>query len=336
MGAKDIGAKAYFSNPMHFADAFNFLMYDGERVIDYKALREMDSVEVVLPYADGVKISIEKLRDVLKFYKAMIDDNAVYLMLGIEAQSAVNYAMPIRNMLYDAMAYAEQVERIARKHREEHTAMTSAEFLSGMLKTDRVVPVITLVMQLGDEEWDGPTRLHEMMNTKDKRILEFVPDYRINIISPARIADSEFDKFSTGLGALMQFLKHKNEKGMAWLSKIERFKRIDFDTASFIETLTGKKFIRDDKKEEVNMWAAWDEALNQARLEADKGGYERGDKSGFERGDKNGFERGYASGKTECLRQLIQRSNFSLGQALDMLGISSSDEREYYQTQLAN
>ena len=46
----------------------------------------------------------------LKMVTAMEDDRAAYLLLGIENQSDIHYAMPIRNMLYDAIQYVNQAE----------------------------------------------------------------------------------------------------------------------------------------------------------------------------------------------------------------------------------
>ena len=53
---------------------------------------------------------------------------------GIENQSGVHYAMPARNMLYDALQYEKQARELGRKHRREHDAGTREEYLSGMKK----------------------------------------------------------------------------------------------------------------------------------------------------------------------------------------------------------
>lgn len=46
----------------------------------------------------------------------MNDEKAVYLLLGIENQLTVHYAAPVKNLLYDALQYAAQVERRAKIH----------------------------------------------------------------------------------------------------------------------------------------------------------------------------------------------------------------------------
>ena len=60
---------------------------------------------------------VQKYRDLLKTATIMEDGEATYVLLGIENQTEVHYAMPVRNMLYDAMQYNQQVTEIAEKHK---------------------------------------------------------------------------------------------------------------------------------------------------------------------------------------------------------------------------
>lgn len=120
MGAKDIVTKDYTNDSRIFADAFNQLIYKGEEVIRPEKLKPLDTTVIGVPYgADGVGIPTQKFRDSLKYLTSMKDDNIVYLLLGIENQTEVHYAMPVKDMLYDALQYAEQVEKAAKSHREE-------------------------------------------------------------------------------------------------------------------------------------------------------------------------------------------------------------------------
>ena len=52
----------------------------------------------------------------MKSLTAMEDGNTAYLLLRIENHSESSYAMPMRNMLYDAMHYTKQVQEAARSH----------------------------------------------------------------------------------------------------------------------------------------------------------------------------------------------------------------------------
>lgn len=35
----------------------------------------------------------------------MTDDKAAYVLFGVEAQTDIHYAMPVRNVIYDALQY---------------------------------------------------------------------------------------------------------------------------------------------------------------------------------------------------------------------------------------
>lgn len=73
---KDTLTKAYMERPDVFADAFNFLIYDGEPVIRPEALREMDTAALALPFGtDGSQHSAQRVRDVFKRWVLKRDDD---------------------------------------------------------------------------------------------------------------------------------------------------------------------------------------------------------------------------------------------------------------------
>ena len=222
MGNKDTLTKDYMKNAQVFADAFNHLIYQGKRRIEPKLLHSVDTTEVAVPYGkDGKKTilyPVQKFRDEQKLFHAMEDGKAVYVLLGVENQSEVHYAMPVKDMIYDALGYVAQVEETAKKNKEEKRKGTSAEFLSGFYKEDVLTPIITLVIYFGADQWDGPRRLHEMFDQQDEKILSMVPDYKINLIAPAEMKDEEFEHFTTDLREVLLFLKYsKNKKKLKQL-----------------------------------------------------------------------------------------------------------------------
>ena len=105
MGKYDALTKRFLAQNKIFADAFNFLIYDGKPVIRPEQLHELDTTEIAFPYGDsGASAGVQKYRDILKEMTAAVvgmeDKDAAYLILGIESQTKVHYAMPVRNMLY--------------------------------------------------------------------------------------------------------------------------------------------------------------------------------------------------------------------------------------------
>lgn len=201
MGQKDTVTKDYIRNAEVFADAFNYLFYGGEKVIIPESLHELDSTATTIIHDDSLNAElIQRYRDSLKYMTVMEKNDAVYVILGIENQSHVHYAMSVKNMLYDAMEYANQVRKTSVRYRKEKSTgntkseknnsgkTSSGEFLTGFSRSDELIPVVTLVIYFGTEAWDGPRNLYEMFGVENKKILPFVPDYRINLIAPEEMS----------------------------------------------------------------------------------------------------------------------------------------------------
>ena len=305
MGAIDTEAKAYMSDKTRFADAFNFAIYNGDYVIQPDNLNPMDTVAITLPYGVNAKAAIQKYRDLLKLYTAMQDEQAIYLVLGLELQTHIHYAMPVRGMLYDALNYSQQVTEAAASYRKDKTGQSSEEFLSGFRKGDRLMPVITLTLCLSAEPWDAPTSIHEMLSVTDERLLKFVPDYKLNLLTPAQIAEEDFGKFRTGLGAVMQFAKHRNDQDVNWMAGNKRFEEMDRETADPIKTVTWAGICFDEKGEVGNMWAAWENGINQARSE------------------------GREEATLSTIRNLMETSGWDAKQAMDAMKIPSNEQEKY-------
>ena len=61
------------------------------------------------------------------------------------ARLRIHYAMPVRNMIYDALQYGKQVADTAANHRKSDKSFrkrTSEEYLSGFYKEDVLKPVV--------------------------------------------------------------------------------------------------------------------------------------------------------------------------------------------------
>ena len=140
MGIKDTVTAKYMKQNEIFADAFNYFIYGGEQVIDSNMLVEMDTREIGVPYGGdkGEKQPVQRTRDVIKSVTAMTDRRFAYLVLAVENQGHIHYAMPVKDMLYDALQYAAQVERAIASHKKsgDYKGTGSAEYLSGFMKDD--------------------------------------------------------------------------------------------------------------------------------------------------------------------------------------------------------
>ncbi len=137
-------------------------------------------------------------------------DTCSYIIIGIENQSEVHYAMPVRNMIYDAMNYGRQIGEAAKKHKKARDWNSSVEFLSGFAKGEKLMPVVTLTVYWGIGKWDGPRSIHEMLQPMDEELLKYVADYRLNLIVPEEITD--FSKFRSALGPVLSLFQLADDR----------------------------------------------------------------------------------------------------------------------------
>ena len=168
-------------------------------------------------------------------------------------------AMPVRNMLYDAMEYNRQVEEIIRKHKEaEDKPEGSDEYLSGFYKDDKIKPVITIVIFFGAEEWDAPESIYDMLDVKDPKLLKYVPNYGINLISPAKMTKEDLEKFKTELRQVFECIKYSKDKEKLndVMRENDAYKHISKRTAVLLNEVAGLKMKISRRKEEINMCKA--------------------------------------------------------------------------------
>ena len=114
MGKKDTVTKEYISRSPIFADVFNQFIYHGEQIIQPEQLRELDTTQIALPYGSGHSIvPVQKYRDIMKLLAAKSNGQTAYCILAVENESKINYAMPVKNGLYDFLQLTQQVSQSA-------------------------------------------------------------------------------------------------------------------------------------------------------------------------------------------------------------------------------
>ena len=155
---KSVACAEFWRNEERFADLFNAKFFNSEEVIKPEDLQEMDTDVSGTLYIGEEKISIERRRDVIK----KMANGREFILVAIESQTEVHYAMPLRHMIYDALGYYKEYRDIASKTKGKR-GLTSAEFLSKMRRDDRLHPIFTLVIYYNEKEWDGPLCLKDMM-----------------------------------------------------------------------------------------------------------------------------------------------------------------------------
>ena len=274
MGKFDILCKKYMSNNEVFADAFNYLLYNGKQKIKPEDLKPLDTSSITVEINNNkVTSAVQKNRDVFKILSAKRTDKAGFLILGVENQANVHYAMPVRTMLYDSMQYASQVDLKSKENRKNKKCSNSGEFLSGFNKEDKLIPVITLVMYFSSHEWDGPTNIKDMFIDVDESVASYLPNYKINLIHPM-LPDSELSKLKSELGIVLQFIKNSNDKKklMNSLEKNKKYHKVSNISATLIKETTGLKLKISKEKENIDMCKAVNDLMEDSKKEGIKEG----------------------------------------------------------------
>lgn len=275
MGMADAVTKEYMRGNKVFADAFNYFIYDGEQVVKPALLQELDTTEIAVPFAldekeNTTEEAVQKYRDVLKSTVIMQDSKASYILLGIENQTDIHYAMPVRNIIYDALQYGKQVSEVAKRHKNQGDGKgkPKGEYLSGFYKEDRIRPVVTLVVHFGADEWDGPLSLYDMMDLDDEKLLEYVQDYRIFLIDPYKLTNDDLEKFSSSLGDVLGYIKYSKDKNA--LSKFLNDSQamiIDNDAARVIRDITNTPIYVPEGKGEIDVCKAVKDMIDESKTE---------------------------------------------------------------------
>ena len=143
---KDLAVKKFLEKPENFSDLFNGSIFCGRQVLRADMLERLPG-ESALTFPDkaGQKVSERRYRDAI----CKASGSTTYAVFAVEGQEKTHYAMPVREMLYDALNYAGQIKELTDRHRREKDYNNSAEFLSGLLAEDRLAPVVTICFYYG-------------------------------------------------------------------------------------------------------------------------------------------------------------------------------------------
>lgn len=272
MGKLDILAKEYMKQPSVFADVFNQFLYHGKQIIVPDRLVELDTVEIAVPYgADKASVPEQRYRDAAKMLMTMTDGIAAYCILAVENEAKVNYAMPVKDGLYDFLQLAHQVTMAAASHKESKSKNhkpSGDEFLSGFWKSDRLIPVVTVVVYFGAEEWDGPLSLREMYTDCGEEILSCAADYRINLIAPKGLSDKEIDEFQTSMREIMRYIKYSDDKKKLneVVSTEQRFRHVERNAVEIMNAATHSNMKIAEGKEPVDVCLAIREMVEEGEI----------------------------------------------------------------------
>ena len=209
MQEQDVNTKEYFLVEERVADLINGGLLEGQQIVKAADVKDADSSVFGRIAWFGRWTTRQRYRDIVR--KVMFGTR--FVIIGIEEQSEIHDAMPVRTMGYDFIGYDTQLKKIGKRHRLKKNLRSARSFLSGMLPGEKLEPVITIVLYFGEEEWTGPRCLHDMLALQDfpEALRKYVNDYQLHIFEVNRFKHLEY--FQTDLRLVLGFLQnHSNQE----------------------------------------------------------------------------------------------------------------------------
>ena len=222
MAQKDIIEKTLEGYNDVFADIVNGLLFDGEPVIDEKAL--VDATPTSMYKLDGGVH--EEERDVAKYWVKQGEKvNVRISLLGMENQTKYDPDMPLRVMGYDGAAYRAE---LAGKDR---------------------YPVVTLVLNFSTKRWGKAKSLYDCLHVPEE-LRPYVSNYRINVFDIAFLTDEQISRFHNDFKIVADYFAHHRTDPDYRPTDPVKFRHTDellklfsvlMDDPRFEMTLTSKK-----------------------------------------------------------------------------------------------
>ena len=279
---KDVTLKTFWRDNEHFADLFNATVFNGKQVLKPDKLTEMDTDVSATIHSKSYNESITRNRDVVK----KMSDGVEFNILGLEIQDKTHYAMPLRTMTYDALGYIKEYNDIKKHHKLNKDSFSSPEeFLSGINKSDRFPPIITLVLYYGESLWDGPTCLSDMMISMSDNIKEYFSDYKLNLV---QILDSDkYTFYNEDVRDIFYIARSIYNKDIDAILSKYKTRNVDNEVMKLISVLTATPQIMNlckpnEQGGKVNMCKAMEELKAEWQNESRNEGINKGIKLGID------------------------------------------------------
>lgn len=265
MGKKDEYQFDYLDDNRRFADQINGALFNGRQIVKPEELESEESQTVALGKEEGIG-NIKTIVDKVRIWKG----KKLHILV-VENQNYKDYRMVLRNMLSESIGYRKQWRQKKRIHKEAQDLKDGDEYLSGMKKEEKFVPIITLVVYFGiDGAWDGAKCLYDLLDI-DEELKEYVTNYKLNLYDCHE--HDTFDEYKTGLRQVFETVRYAKDKEKLQAvieENREAYSRIDSDTRNMLEVVANIKIpekckvVEEAGKERYDMCKAFEDMKQES------------------------------------------------------------------------
>ena len=303
MGAKDKALKRYLSDYKVIADIFRLAFGADGLSVDPNALKDLDSVQVMAmqPKAVGKNAKKqssyrERIHDGVVTLETEFDGNPASLVLCVEGQTKVSWAMPLRIMQYEDQSMTFLLERMTEGVR---SGDIPGDWFTGWPKGGVLPAPLSVTLYTGADDWTGPRSLREMQGNIPEALSRRMTDVPLNVLTFKDICAHDPDSLLSDIGVVAAYIVH--EKNLRKLQELietkEKFRHLSRKGFDVINTHRKLAVTMPEDKEEIDMHYAEQAWGKKAQQQGIMIGKEEGIKIGQERGIKLGEERGIKLGE---------------------------------------
>ena len=286
MGAKDKALKRYLSEFNVIADIFRLAFEADGLSVDPAKLADVDSVQVMAtrPKGGGKKAKKEssyreRIHDGVATLETELGGSAVRLVLGVEGQTKVSQAMPLRMLQYEDQTMTFFAERMAVNVR---SGAAPGDWFTGWPEGAVLPAPLSVTLYTGAGEWTGPRSLREMQGSIPEALSRRMADIPLNIVTFKDICEHDPDGFLSDIGVVAAYIYHErnSDKLQELIETKEKFRHLSRKGFDVINTHRKLAITMTEDMEEIDMHYAEQEwqrkAVKRGREEGIKLGEERG------------------------------------------------------------
>ena len=243
-------------------------------------------------------------------------------------------------MIADSLIYLKEYNEITAKNRNEKNFDTSDEFLSGLQKSDRLHPVISLCIYYGKEDWDGPFNLVDML-IMPEYLKPLVSDYKTNLIQVRKSEDFCFE--NQDINNLFELIRSIYNKDYDTFQRMYKNKELSTELGLTLGSVVNSQSIIKqvlaitEKGSDPNMTDPFDEMLEEmkrkegekARLKGRLEGRREGRLEGKREGKLEGKLEGKIEGTINICKKFHVNQEETLRNLIEEFALSDDKAREY-------
>ncbi len=207
MGAKDLAEKNLLQYKDVFSDIVNVNLFGGRCYVSAEELSREPGELITKVVSD------DKLRQLQMDVPMKCKKHNRSFFLCLENQSEKNNVMPVRDMGYQHAKYMEQIKEVKESNRK--TGNYPNPMTKELNDSQKLSPVITLVLNYSQNEWGKPRCLNDMLEFPEDMKCElelWIPSYSVCVINLASQPETTIRQYQSDFKYIVRYLSCGNDR----------------------------------------------------------------------------------------------------------------------------